>query len=778
MTRFAFTLAIGATAAFLLATPARSWAAQTKTATPEQVEAAIKKAVAFIYKQQQNANWEIVPRPDPTKNHSDVQGWQFGGVSAVALCALLYAGESPQQPQIKQGIEWLKRTEMYGIYAMGFRCQVWSMVPESPGIRQIAARDRDYLMAAAYPGGENVGMYPYYLYAGKRGGGGTDWYDHSVSQYGVLGMWAISQLNVEIPTAYWAMVEAGWKSHQRPTGGWGYRLTDKKPDSTRETVAMTAAGLASLFITQEMLHANDGLKCNGNYRDEHIERALHWISANFHKFRDNRPHYALYGVERIGVASGYKYFGNLNWYQVGADYLVSTQHSDGSWGGQNDHDNPKKIPDTAFGLMFLARGRAPVMMNKLDYTPQQVGPKGNSVSWNQRSREVANVARWTGNQIERDLNWQIVNLAAPVRELHDAPILWISGSAALSFKPEEMAKLKQFVEEGGIILGNADCGNRLFADSFRELGHKLFPAYKFEELPVDHPIYTSQQFKRKAWRQAPFLQHLSNGARVLMLLFPNADPARGWQTRSFAGGEREPLAQIMANIFLYAVDKKNLRYKGQTILVEKDPKIKPAQTLKLARLEYDGNWDPEPGGWRRLETLMHNAHKTDLSVTPVKLGEGTLPAGGFGVAHLTGTGKIKLTEAQRGEIKKFVEAGGTLVVDAAGGKAEFDETIRAELAGIFPEAKDLPMLKPDHAVYSTGQKLTDFEYRTFAKKTLVTRKTPRLCGLEKGGKVKVFLSSEDLSVGLVGQSVDGIVGYEPQTASSIMSNVLLYAAKK
>ncbi len=39
-----------------------------------------------------------------------------------------------------------------------------------------------------------------------------------------------------------------------------------------------------------------------------------------------------------------------------------------------------------------------------------------------------------------------------------------------------------------------------------------------------------------------------------------------------------------------------------------------------------------------------------------------------------------------------------------------------------------------------------------------------------------FFSREDLTVGLVGQDVDGIFGYTPESATSLMRNVVLYAA--
>ena len=52
---------------------------------------------------------------------------------------------------------------------------------------------------------------------------------------------------------------------------------------------------------------------------------------------------------------------------------------------------------------------------------------------------------------------------------------------------------------------------------------------------------------------------------------------------------------------------------------------------------------------------------------------------------------------------------------------------------------------------------------------------PRVRGIKVGDRLAVFYSREDLSAGLVGEPVDGIIGYEPATATQIMRNILLYA---
>jgi len=47
--------------------------------------------------------------------------------------------------------------------------------------------------------------------------------------------------------------------------------------------------------------------------------------------------------------------------------------------------------------------------------------------------------------------------------------------------------------------------------------------------------------------------------------------------------------------------------------------------------------------------------------------------------------------------------------------------------------------------------------------------------MELNGKPAIIYSAEDLSAGLVGQPVDGIVGYTPQVAWRLMANIIQYA---
>ena len=159
-----------------------------------------------------------------------------------------------------------------------------------------------------------------------------------------------------------------------------------------------------------------------------------------------------------------------------------------------------------------------------------------------------------------------------------------------------------------MVIANADCSNGAFAEGFRKLGEEMFPGRRFAELPADHPIYTAENFNRATWKTKPAIEVLDNGSRILMLLIPTGDPAKVWQGQSFVAIKSDPFSQLMIDIVLYAVDKEGLRTKGETYLVPRNGEPATSQ-VKIARIKYPGEWDPEPGGWRRFSNIMHNDDK-------------------------------------------------------------------------------------------------------------------------------------------------------------------------
>ena len=621
---------------------------------------------------QRNAdgNWDLAKVRDPKGGIIDLKGKQFGGLTSIVTYALLAAGDDPQK-DLSKAIKFLKDANIVGIYATGLRCQTWLLdTDEKHKLGPYLERDKLTLLNAmntanAAPA---FGFYGYYLDDNGKAYGG---FDRSVSQYGVLGMWALEQAGAEVPLGYWRVTDNAWKNAQNADGGWNYNQNR----AGKSTTTMTAAGIATLFITQDYLLGNLA-ECRGNIVNPNIEHGLLWMDANI-KAALAGSLYGMYGIERIGVASGRKYFDVVDWYQTGADGIVKRQAANGSWGD---------LPDTCFALLFLVRGRAPVVMNKLEYG--FVEPNGKTIEgqWNERPRDVANFAHWMASDIEQFLNWQIVNLKVGAEALHDSQIIYISGNKELKLGAKDMDTLRTFCEQGGMILGNADCGSATFSKSFEKLGSKLF-RYEFRELPATHVIFTGEQFVAKAGgrvlaKAPPKVMGLSNGVRELMLLIPEADFSRAWQGRN--DKTKAEIYQLAANIFLYSVDKKNLHVKGDTYLVNENPAIKPTRSVTLARLEVGDNWNPEPAGWPRMAAILHNEDKVTLTVKTAKCDADSLK--GVKIAHLTGTTTFKLNADQRTALKSFVEAGGTLIIDSAGGSSEFATAAEAEIQAIFGKA--------------------------------------------------------------------------------------------
>ena len=791
------------------------------TPKPDAVSDAIKRGVNFLYQRRDGQNmWEPVAagdRPinrDPNGVPSPAFPWatdsgQWGGTTSLITYALLAAGEDHQKQELTDAVNFLKRNrdEVIGVYAVSMRTQVWRLLPPSNENQQMMLRDASFLREAVQgnargmPFKRNTGLFDYTLVE-------TDRIDLSVSQFGVLGLWSAAQYGLEVPPDYWKTMESAWLRFQAPNGGWAYHgepeINPVDPNNRFAGVhpiciPITTAGVASLFITQDYLHAREAAACRGNYQSPAINAGMNFLAEGFPYLLEKLPYdrddavaearissgfhrlYALYGMERIGVASGRKYIGDLDWYAEGATYLLQRQRDDGSWGSPTD---------TAFALLFLSYGSQPVYMNKLAYATSRPDLDDMNAevdvaqrvegSWNQRPRDVANLARYIGSVDERSLNWQIVTLLddqeAAVRELHDAPILYLSGGDFVNFTKHERDILRRYIDTGGLILGNADCGNRRFSQGFKRLGDQLFAdqGYEWRVLPDDHPIFTEEKFNFSQQRRKPVMLGLTNGVRELMLLVESQDPARAWQLADTSKPEQ---FQLGANIYLYAVDKQEQPRKGDSFLTVRDDTPAPGKVARVARIKFNGNWNPEPAAWNQLSARLHNSDEIDLQIETVELGS---DLSNYDVAHLTATHAVQFTDAQKQSLKQYVDGGGTLLVDAAGGSSAFATAIEAVLRDIFGDAASTlrQPLPVQHALYTQAEPaIKDVGYRLYARKTLGSADAPRLRGIEISGRLAVILSNEDLTNGLLGTPVDGVLGYSPDTASDLVRAVLQLATR-
>jgi hypothetical protein len=520
---------------------------------PADLERAIEKAQLYLLSRQvKDGSWETVDRKiaNGGVGAKKADGRPWGVHTAVAVYALLESGKSPDDPQMQSAIKFLLQAPIESTYALGFDSQIAAYIPEKQAKEFLKRNVAMLLGGLIQPPAEqiknskawapDVGFYGYWT-GDARGAPfrqlkpqPAGWYDRGNSEAAAMGMDALTRAGGEVPTLYWQIVDAAWKKAQLLDGSWNYRAN--LPGSAD----MTAAGIATLLTTQDYTLEANWAECHGGRENLDVKGGLTWLDKNIADGLLKGDFYTRYCIARAGLIAGRTRFGNIDWFEAGAAWLLATQAEDGSWNNGRD-----TIADTAYALLFLSMGHHPIAINKLEYQTSKA-PKGEESQWNQRPRDVANLVRWASHDQNKQYSWREVTLQSSQWELDQAPVLGISGSEAIDFAPADILSLKGYIERGGMILGNADCGRDGFSKSFVELGRQMFPQLKFRQLEPNDPLFNGVAIGLRGPRPVPRVMALSDGKRNLMLLVPDSDPARDWQSRSVV--TREASFRLGANI--------------------------------------------------------------------------------------------------------------------------------------------------------------------------------------------------------------------------------------
>jgi hypothetical protein len=731
----------------------------------EQVTHAIGGGVDYLLKRLDEYLQKVQALPDTARGNSGLSDAELGRLMLITY-TLLYVGDDIgdkrlhfRTDRMKIALDVVLRWEGHDAnggssgretYITALQALALAQLPPTAEVKQAMDRTMTRLATGTVPDGG----YGYHL-SGRM----QEPWDHSNSQYGLLGMWAAADWGATVPSTYWKATDDFWRSGQNADGGWGYR----KDGPT--TFSMTSAGLASLLVCDEFLNRTPRLDPPA---DPAKERGLAALTAGFNP--TSTDFYALYGLERVSLAGGMKYLGNVNWYRAAAVNVLLHQGDDGAFSGATFPEADGTVC-TCYCLLFLTRGRAPVVMNKLQYPGL----------WNARPRDSANVHAYLAKAFERHLNWQSVAIDAPVDDWLDAPNMLITGSKAPEFTDDDVAKLKQFVDSGGIVFSVADGGSREFTDAMSNYAKAVAGDYPFRELPKDHPLFT---IYGKAQNPTP-LFGVSNGIRELWIHCPQ-DLGAVWQAREMnktkdgweIPAKNREAWDVPARLFFYAAGKGGLRSKLQPLGVTA-PKEAPPRKVHVARMQFKGNWNPEPGAWPRFARLLARDAHTDLSLD-------TTDAAGIAkledhptLVHLAGTGDFHLSAEEEAALRDYVNGGGTLFVEAMGGDPAFAAAGTRLLQKLFPQAK-IGTVPRTYTLYSgafspDAVKIGEVEYRKSWTLEHGQQTAPRLQYMTINNRMAVILSNEDITSGLLGTSTWGVGGYTPESALPIARNLVLFA---
>jgi hypothetical protein len=237
-------------------------------------------------------------------------------------------------------------------------------------------------------------------YAGGHG------FDHSVNQYGLLGLYAAHLCGIDIGGDIWEAAANHLIANQSSEGvklelqlidfktlaraqaapdepatvstswnranGWSY----KEPKLDRELAptwgSMTCAGIAGLTICQAALLERTQNRRprlvaeTSRARDDGFAWLAQWMTFRCHPGAIERQqrwyYYYLYSLERAALLSGVALIQDRDWYFEGAMMLVLAQNQDGGWPAELEYD--AEIERNAMAILFLKQSTLPVLTGR------------------------------------------------------------------------------------------------------------------------------------------------------------------------------------------------------------------------------------------------------------------------------------------------------------------------------------------------------------------------------------------------------------------------------
>lgn len=774
----------------LVVAQARAADREPAKVSPEKIQRAVEKARDWLLSEQQaNGSWQVPLRADDTRV----------GATALVMLALANAGVPQEHPQMQRGLDWIRRQKPEETYSVSLQTMLLAMLsPDADKV--ILERNVEWLESTQVAQGPASGSWSY----GRAKGTG----DNSNSQFALLALHEADRVGVRVRGEVWARAQQYWVACANPDGSWGYTLGNAGGSGS-----MTCAGIASVWITSQHVGAPDARAardtvacCGGGSNPKVLERGIEWLGRRFSVVENPMAgqtwlHYYLYGLERVGRFTARRFIGDSDWYLEGAKMFVSTQDNlTGAFRGGRIED---PIVATSFALLFLAKGRRPVIVAKSRNAPEP--------DWNRHGNDIAHLvehieARWK-KDYPAGLSWHVVDTpTATVEDLLQAPVLWISGKNAFNLGPDAGPRLRRYIDEGGFVFAEACCPSSAeFDRRLRELVDEIFPEpeYRLHLLPPEHPAWHAEEVVPPDL-QRPLLG-IDYGCRTCLIYAPPTDLEKNagampslsclWevgetQARSLPAAIRHEVDSALAigtNVIAYATNRE-LKRKDELFALDVGPVDKPRDRvergqLAIGKLRHSGMCDAAPAA---LANVLRAAARelgvrVDERTTLIDPADPALFDYHFVFMH--GRQAFSFDPARREQIRQFLERGGSLLADSVCASPAFTAAFREEMAAILPGAT-LEEVPPDDPLFTKGE-YGGYDIRTVTLREpaggdgpITSRKRqvpPRLEGIRLGDRWAVIFSPYDLSCALEKQNSMECTGYGRDDAEKIALNILLYS---
>ncbi|MBI2480358.1 MAG: DUF4159 domain-containing protein [Planctomycetia bacterium] len=744
--------------------------------TETQVRNAIDRGTTFL-KSEQKAD-----------GHWTEHAIYIGGVTALTTLALLDAGEDVKSPKIQKALDYLRSLgEPSTVYATSLQTMALCAAEPAKDAR-IIGRNVQWLESVQLGSGLRKGAWNY---ADNKGSG-----DNSNTQFALLALHEADRIGIEVKRDTWESALDYWLRTQRDDGSWGY--TESEP----ATGSMTCAGVGCVVICQSKLGGGDAhligtsVECCGAQSDDDaVERAMQWLGRHFSTNRNpssiaqgyRHLYYYLYAVERAGRLTGRRYIGRHDWYREGATSLLN-MHDDfrGLWSGAAPAEDIPTVA-TALALLFLSKGRRPVVMSKLQY--------GEENQWDVHRLAVQHLTQRIEQRWKRDLTWQTIDVrAATLEDLLATPVLFVSGRNAFELTGEHKENLRQFVNQGGFIFAEACCDGEGFDRSIRALLSELFPDSPLRLLPEDHPVwYAEEKVNAKYLRP---LYGIDACCRTSVVYCPKDlscywELDRGVRNADYPANIQEEVEACLAigkNVVTYATSRelKN-KLDRPHIAINRPAETLERSVLYVPKLRHDGGSDDAPNALPNMLNFVQSQTQLRVDVTNRLISATSDDLFDYPLVYVHGRRAFRFSPDERKAIATFVDRGGVLFADAICASPEFADSFRREMKNIFPE-RALARIPPEHAMFTREFRGYDLAKVTVRDPQLrrgddplmanLTEVSPLLEAISFDDRMAVIFSPYDISCAMENSNSLECKGYLKEDAAKIATNVVLFVLQQ
>jgi hypothetical protein len=773
---FAHILAAAALLTAIAALPPRAIAQQPAEITAEQVQNAIRQGCDYLLNSQNaRGQWDEMPTYE-------------SGVTSLCTLALLNSGIEPTHPKVQKALDYLRGQKLDKTYTVSLQTMALCAGDPRRDLPLIQENAR-WLERVQIKAGARSGSWSY----GDMIGG-----DNSNSQFAVLALHEAERVGAQIDPQTWRLAADYWKRIQEPNGSWGYQ------PGLPSTGSMTAAGIGAWVICSDRVAAPSARVENGAPQcclpptvDDVLERAVSWMGRNFSVARNPGQGgggmwhlYYLYGLERVGRLTANRMIGQHDWYREGAAFLVSRQDPfSHHWQGQGHAEDQPDIA-TALALLFLSKGRRPILVAKLKHGPGE--------DWNNHRTDMANITHLAEQQWGLDLTWQIIDpQASNVEDLLQAPVLFLTGSKRPDLDGLDH-KMRDYIDRGGFLFAEACCiDGSGFDAGLRQFLDRVFPEgeYKLRRIGPEHPLWRIDRLVRPESPYVGRLWTVEYGCRTCVV-FSEVDLSCYWELSGQSRREKlpEPVQQriddaiaIGLNVFAYATNREPKGKEASFIATDAVnlDALAARGVIRIAKLIHGGGCNDAPGA---LVNLLRTASQGELKLSISTTQFDVLPSDPslkkFHLAFMHGRHDFRFTPAERDNLRSYLKDGGMLFADSICASKEFSTAFRRELQLVLPDNK-LERIPADHPIFtpaSGGFDIREVHRREPAAvqagqpiRSRVQRVAPELEAITLDGRLAVIFSPYDISCALEQHEALQCRGYTREDAAKIGLNVLMYS---